>query len=158
MLFGGQDKFGPIKSHTSYRRKIEPAECDGLGICTSRFKLVRLHHKPWQLFDMELDRTELNHLAAKGGKLEIDLPRCHNYWAQKSGMMDWNVAPPRVQAALKMDAIEDQGMHYACWFLARQTAKAHKQADRGRFTGNLLHVCFANDCLEGDAAVLTPDN
>ncbi|MBI1172396.1 sulfatase-like hydrolase/transferase [bacterium] len=70
------------------------------------FKLVRQHGRPWELFDMERDRTELHDLTGKIGTLEADLLRRYEDWAQKTGVMDWNIALPRLLAAWDMKDAE----------------------------------------------------
>lgn len=55
---------------------------------------------------METDRTELHDLAGRGGRLEADLLRCFEDWAQRSGVMDWHVLLPRLLAAWDMDNAE----------------------------------------------------
>ena len=43
------------------------------AIRLGQFKLVREHGKSWELYDMEVDRTELNNLASKQKPLEGEL-------------------------------------------------------------------------------------
>ena len=65
------------------------------GNCAIRmdnFKLVRQHNHDWELYDMDVDRTELNDLAGKKAPLECELLNQYNDWAVKTGVLDWNVA------------------------------------------------------------------
>ncbi len=67
------------------------------------FKLVKLHGRPWELYDMDVDRTELNNLAGSNAALETDLLKRYDDWAEKTGVMDWEVALPRLLAAWQME-------------------------------------------------------
>lgn len=68
------------------------------------FKLVRKFNQLWELYDMEADRTELNNLMGKNDPLTNRLLREYGNWEQKSGVMDWNVALPKL---LKLWQMED---------------------------------------------------
>jgi arylsulfatase len=63
------------------------------------FKLVRRHGCDWELYDMDADRTELHDLAGKNAPLEAELQRAYQGWAARVGVMDWDIAFPKVQAA-----------------------------------------------------------
>ena len=55
------------------------------------WKLVRLHGKPWELYDLSSDRTELNDLAKKqAGEVE-ELKKLYQAWADRSGVLPWPV-------------------------------------------------------------------
>ncbi|MEM7269440.1 MAG: arylsulfatase [Pseudomonadota bacterium] len=62
-------------------------------------KLVRTHASPWELYDMANDRTELNDLAGRGGKMEQALRRDYDAWASDTGVLDWDDAFPLLQQA-----------------------------------------------------------
>lgn len=75
------------------------------GNCAVRlgqFKLVRKYGEDWELYDMERDRTELNNLAGKNKPLARTLLREYEGWAEYVGVLDWNIALPRLRAAWKM--------------------------------------------------------
>ena len=79
------------------------------GNCAVRlgaFKLVKRHGGPWELYDMEADRTELNDLAGRHAPLEQDLLQRYEDWAEKTGVLDWNLALPRLLAAWGMKSAE----------------------------------------------------
>ncbi|MEO1192303.1 MAG: arylsulfatase [Pseudomonadota bacterium] len=59
------------------------------AIRQGRWKLVRQHGKPWELYDMELDRTELNDLAAGDKRRVEELAFEYQGWAEKVGVLDW---------------------------------------------------------------------
>jgi len=71
-----------------------------------QFKLVRLHNQPWELYDMEADRTELTNLAGRHVGLETDIVAQYQAWAEQIGVMDWKQALPRLLAAWKMDSVD----------------------------------------------------
>ncbi|WP_127114178.1 arylsulfatase [Shimia sediminis] len=70
------------------------------------FKLVRLHGRDWELYDMEADRTELNDLAGRGGRIEADLQRQYANWAEACGVVDWDLQVPKLLAAWGMPSID----------------------------------------------------
>ena len=76
------------------------------GNCAIRlgnFKLVRKFNNPWELYDMEADRTELNDLMGKNDPLTRTLTREFDAWATRVGVMDWNVALPKLLKIWQMD-------------------------------------------------------
>ncbi|MEZ5750431.1 MAG: arylsulfatase [Paracoccaceae bacterium] len=76
------------------------------AIRLGQFKLVRLHDRPWELYDIEADRTELHDLAGRMPTLERDLQAQYRAWAESVGVMDWNVALPRLLAAWGLGSTE----------------------------------------------------
>ncbi|MCL6282301.1 arylsulfatase [Ruegeria sp. 2012CJ41-6] len=76
------------------------------AIRLGQFKLVRLHGQDWELYDIEADRTELNDLISGEGARAQLLVRQYQDWADKTGVLDWNVALPRLLAAWDMDNAE----------------------------------------------------
>ena len=79
------------------------------GNCAIRlgnFKLVRQYGFDWELYDMDVDRTELNNLAGKNTPLENDLLAQYSDWAQQTGVMDWRVALPKILAAWNMETVD----------------------------------------------------
>lgn len=73
------------------------------AIRTGDFKLVRKFNQPWELYDMENDRTELNNLMGKNDPLTKRLLRDYGGWAAASGVLDWNVVLPRLLDVWQMD-------------------------------------------------------
>jgi arylsulfatase len=79
------------------------------GNCAIRldnFKLVRKFGHDWELYDMDVDRTELNDIAGRHAPLERDLLARYQNWAKAAGVLDWNVALPRLLDAWKMETVE----------------------------------------------------
>lgn len=76
------------------------------AIRLAQFKLVRLHGQPWELYDMDADRTELNNLAGKHLPLEKDLVAQYQSWADQVGVMNWDDALPKLLAAWGMETAQ----------------------------------------------------
>jgi len=73
------------------------------AIRIGEFKLVRKFNQPWELYDMERDRTELNNLIGGNDPLTHRLTREYDAWSHSAGVMDWNVALPKLLAIWQMD-------------------------------------------------------
>ena len=62
-------------------------------------KLVRQFDRPWELYDMERDRTELNNLATRNAPLVRDLESQYKRWAESIGVIDWKIQQPKLLKA-----------------------------------------------------------
>ena len=76
------------------------------AIRLGQFKLVRLHGQDWELYDIETDRTELHDLIHGEAQRAQQMIRQYQDWADKSGVMDWDIALPKLLAAWNMQSIE----------------------------------------------------
>ena len=74
------------------------------AIRLGNFKLVRKFNCPWELYEMEADRTELNNLMGRNDPLTSRLTREFDSWAKDVGVLDWNEALPKL---LKIWQMED---------------------------------------------------
>jgi arylsulfatase len=86
----------------------QPIYWEHEGNCAVRmgnFKLVQVFDMPWELYDMEKDRTELLDLSGKHKVLVEQLKKEYQDWADKAGVLDWRIALPRLQAAWGIDDI-----------------------------------------------------
>ncbi len=54
-----------------------------------KWKLVLRHRQPWQLFDMEADRTELHDLGQQQPERLVKLEAAWNAWAQRTFVDEW---------------------------------------------------------------------
>jgi arylsulfatase A-like enzyme len=54
-----------------------------------KWKLVLRHRQPWQLFDMEADRTEQQDLIEQHPELAAKLEAAWNAWAQRTFVDEW---------------------------------------------------------------------
>ncbi|MEP0944929.1 MAG: hypothetical protein ABJH20_24810, partial [Rhizobiaceae bacterium] len=98
----------PLLQGADWQRQ-QPIFFEHEGNCAIRagqFKLVRQFGSDWELYDMELDRTELTNLAGRNAPLEASLLRQYEAWAVASGVMDWHVALPRLLKAWELDSAE----------------------------------------------------
>ena len=60
-----------------------------------KWKLVSIHGKPWELYDLETDRTELNDLANKYPEKVEQLKTLYRNWANRCGVLPWPIKKPR---------------------------------------------------------------
>jgi len=56
-----------------------------------KWKLVAAHSEPWELFDLETDRTELNNLADQHPEKVEQLKTMYQSWAERCGVQPWPV-------------------------------------------------------------------
>jgi len=98
----------PLLQNKSWER-AQPIFFKHEGNCAiqhGQFKLVREFGKSLQLYDTEVDRTWLNNLMGRHKPLEKDLLKQFNDWAKVSGVMDWNIALPRLLKAWELESAE----------------------------------------------------
>jgi len=55
-----------------------------------KWKLVARSGGPWELYDMETDRTEMNDLAEKNPGAVTFLARSYDDWAKRVGVEAWD--------------------------------------------------------------------
>jgi arylsulfatase len=72
------------------------------AIRLGNWKLVRKFGRPWELYDMDTDRTELHDLIGRHEPLTAQLIGAYDAWAQSTGVLDWSVALPRLLALWQM--------------------------------------------------------
>ena len=56
-----------------------------------KWKLVSYANKPWELFDLDADRSETNDLAAQHPGIVDRLDSAYSQWAKRVGVVDWRV-------------------------------------------------------------------
>jgi arylsulfatase len=54
-----------------------------------KWKLVALHGRAWELYDIEADRTELHDLARERPDLVRELEALHAAWSERCGVLPW---------------------------------------------------------------------
>jgi arylsulfatase len=64
------------------------------AIRQDKWKLVAEHDRPWELYDLDTDRTELNDLAARNPAVVEELTRRYQQWATRVGVVPWNEINP----------------------------------------------------------------
>jgi arylsulfatase A-like enzyme len=62
-----------------------------------RWKLVRRWPGPWELYDMEADRTERNDLAAASPEVMRELAGMWQEWAERCDVVPWEKANPQLR-------------------------------------------------------------
>ncbi len=70
-----------------------------------RWKMVAPNNQPWELYDLESDRTELRNLADQHRELVEQLTRRWQDWAEKSGVQPWPVK--RVKKRAKKNKVKN---------------------------------------------------
>jgi arylsulfatase len=55
-----------------------------------KWKLVARHKGPWELYDLDADRTELKNLADDHPDLVKELAAKHDAWAARAGVVPWD--------------------------------------------------------------------
>ena len=76
------------------------------AIRLDNFKLVKKHGCEWELYDMDEDRTELHNIAGRHAPLERELKKRYQDWADKTGVLDWDQALPRLLEAWGLQSAE----------------------------------------------------
>ena len=98
----------PLLNHGNWQRE-QPIFWEHEGNCAIRsdnFKLVKEFNKPWELYDMETDRTELNNLIGKNKTLEKSLLKQYQHWANVTGVIDWEIILPKLLKAWNMETVD----------------------------------------------------
>lgn len=101
------ESFAPLLQGRHWTRD-QPIAWEHEGNCAIRqgnLKLVRRFDQPWELYDMEKDRTELHDLAPRNATLQKDLERRYDTWAHAAGVQDWKLLVPRLLEAWAMDDV-----------------------------------------------------
>jgi arylsulfatase len=73
------------------------------AIRRGRWKLVREHGTPWELYDIDADRAELVDLAGRQPDVVRELAAAWSTWAERVGVIPWE----RVQEIYRRDAKGD---------------------------------------------------
>ena len=87
-LRGGQAEAAPL-----YWEHVGNA-----AIRVGRWKLVRDHPGPWELYDIDADRTELDDRSGARPDLAAELAGQWQRWADRVGVLDWHAMLTRYRA------------------------------------------------------------
>jgi arylsulfatase len=75
------------------------------AVRVGNLKAVRRFNAPWELYDMDADRTELHDLSRGNARLLASLTRRYDEWTADAGVEDWNVLQPRLMKAWGLQEI-----------------------------------------------------
>jgi arylsulfatase len=64
------------------------------AVRAGRWKLVSAHQGPWELFDVDTDRSELTDLAARHPERVKELAARYDAWARRCGVERWPLVRP----------------------------------------------------------------
>lgn len=97
------ESFAPLIERRKWEREKPIAiEHEGnRGIRIGDWKLVAEWDKPWELYNMSDDRTELNDLAASEPERVAEMEAEYNAWAERAGVLPWPVKPSVMAKRLK---------------------------------------------------------
>jgi arylsulfatase A-like enzyme len=98
--FAGDERAGDARRAMFWEHEGNAA------VRVGRWKLVRRHPLPWELYDLEHDRTELHDLAAQHPERVLEMAAQYDAWAQRCGVK------PREQIVALM---RGQGVTRAFW-------------------------------------------
>ncbi len=102
------ESFMALLKQNGWQRE-QPIFWEHEGNCAIRldnFKLVKEFDRPWELYDMEVDRTELNNLFGKNKPLEESLLKQYQTWADTTGVQDWGKLLPQLLKAWNMETVD----------------------------------------------------
>ncbi len=103
----GESLMPLLNGKTDWQRE-QPIFWEHEGNCAIRqdnFKLVKKYNQPWELYDMENDRTELNDLIGQNKPLEVELEKQYQDWTNTTGVLDWDIILPKLLQAWQMEDI-----------------------------------------------------
>ena len=81
------------------------------GLRWGKWKLVREYKKPWELYDIEADRTELNNLAEKESARMNQMAERWEAWAQEALAKPWPWGAKKIKFSKKKNFTLKQGDH-----------------------------------------------
>jgi arylsulfatase len=97
------ESFVPVLDRKSWlREKPITIEHEGnTGIRDGDWKLVAEWDRPWELYNMVEDRTELNDLSEKEPERVKQLKKAYEEWTERAGVLPWPVDPNVLAKRLK---------------------------------------------------------
>ena len=88
----GESFLGLLKGKNWAKQRPMLWEHEGnRAIRLGEWKLVSESGKPWELYNMTNDRTELTNLIEKSPDRAADLEKLYNAWAERCGVLPWPV-------------------------------------------------------------------
>lgn len=97
------ESFQPLIGRRPWQREKPIAvEHEGnRGIRAGEWKLVAEWDRPWELYHMAEDRTELHDLSGRGPERVTEMERAYDEWAERAGVLPWPVDPNVLAKRLK---------------------------------------------------------
>lgn len=108
-----------------------------------KWKLVAKHGDPWELYDLEKDRTEVNDVAAQYPAKAGELLGLYGDWAERCGVLPWPVKTQR----------EGQGSRKKEFHLKH--GDELDQASSPRIARRSFHIEAAVESREGDGVLVS---
>lgn len=81
----------PTFSNRPHGRDVLYWEHEGnRAVRKGKWKLVAKKNQPWELYDMDADRSELHDLSQDNPEIVSDLTRLYNVWAERCGVLEFD--------------------------------------------------------------------
>lgn len=103
----GESLLGLLQNRSWNREQPIFFEHEGnSAVRMGQFKLVRVHGQDWELYDMEVDRTELHNIVRVNSSQVRAMVNAYDNWACEVGVMDWSVALPKLLASWNLNSAD----------------------------------------------------
>ena len=87
----GKSLLPALKGNALGRRELYFEHQGNAAVRIGDWKLVREHNRPWELYDLATDRTELDNLAERNPAKADQLEKNWQTWADEVGVRPWPV-------------------------------------------------------------------
>jgi arylsulfatase A-like enzyme len=87
----GRSMLPALRGHEVPEASLYWEHTGNAAVRRGRWKLVREHGLPWELYDLSADRSERRDLAAERADLAAELAADWQGWAERVGLIPWEV-------------------------------------------------------------------